>query len=199
MVNCWDDVIEKRRSIYDLGKKEVIPYDKLVNLVKHKVMHCPSAFNSQSARVVVLFENAHLRLWGMVYNALREIVPQNKFAPTEAKIKSFANGYATILFFEDSSVIAALEKKYPAYAQNFAVWAQQSNGMLQYMVWTAVEAQGAGANLQHYNELIKDNVLEEWNLPQSWKLIAQMPVGSMETSADVKSFENIEKRVKVFK
>ena len=199
MVNCWDDVIEKRRSIYDLGKKEVIPYDKLVNLVKHKVMHCPSAFNSQSARVVVLFENAHLRLWGMVYNALREIVPQNKFAPTEAKIKSFANGYATILFFEDSSVIAALEKKYPAYAQNFAVWAQQSNGMLQYMVWTAVEAQGAGASLQHYNELIEDNVLEEWNLPQSWKLIAQMPVGSMETSADVKSFKKKKKRVKVFK
>ena len=156
MVACWDDVIEKRRSIYDLGKKEVIPQDKLVNLVKHKVMHCPSAFNSQSARVVVLLGEAHLKLWGMVYNALREIVPANKFAPTEAKIKSFANGYATILFFEDTSVVTALEKKYPAYAQNFPIWVQQSNGMLQYMVWTAIEAKGAGASLQHYNELIED-------------------------------------------
>ncbi len=199
MVACWDEVIEKRRSIYDLGKKEVIPQEKLINLVKHKVMHCPSAFNSQSARAVVLLGESHLKLWGLVYNALREIVPANKFAPTEAKIKSFANGYATILFFEDEAVISSLEKKYPPYAQNFPIWAQQSNGMLQYMVWTAIEAEGAGASLQHYNELIEEQVKDEWGLPQSWKLIAQMPVGSVETSADVKSFENIEKRVKVFK
>ena len=199
MGDCFDEVIEKRRSIYDLGKKEVISSENLVNLVKHKVMHCPSAFNSQSARAVVLLGEAHLKLWGMVYNALREIVPANKFAPTEAKIKSFANGYATILFFEDLDVITELEKKYPAYAKNFSSWSQQSNGMLQYMVWTAVEAKGAGASLQHYNELIEDKVKEAWKLPQSWKLIAQMPVGSVETSADVKSFENIEKRVKVFK
>ena len=199
MDNCFDLAVEKRRSIYDLGKKEIISPENLANLVKHKVMHCPSAFNSQSARAVVLLGEAHLKLWGLVYNALREIVPANKFAPTEAKIKSFANGYATILFFEDSDVIEALEKKYPPYAQNFPLWAQQSNGMLQYMVWTAIEAKGAGASLQHYNELIEDKVKEEWGLPQSWKLIAQMPVGSVETSADVKSFENIEKRVKVFK
>ena len=199
MVACWDEVIEKRRSIYDLGKKEVIPQEKLINLVKHKVMHCPSAFNSQTARAVVLLGESHLKLWGLVYNALREIVPANKFAPTEAKIKSFANGYATILFFEDEAVISSLEKKYPPYAQNFPIWAQQANGMLQYMVWTAIEAEGAGASLQHYNELIEEQVKDEWGLPQSWKLIAQMPVGSVETSADVKSFENIEKRVKVFK
>lgn len=199
MDNCFDLAVEKRRSIYGLGKKEVISSDNLVNLVKHKVMHCPSAFNSQSARAVVLLGEEHLKLWGIVYNALREIVPPNKFAATEEKIKSFADGYATILFFEDSSVIIALEKKYSAYAKNFAVWSQQSSGMLQYMVWTAIEAKGAGASLQHYNELIEDKVKEEWNLPQSWKLIAQMPVGSVENSADVKSFENIEKRVKVFK
>lgn len=199
MDNCFDMALEKRRSIYDLGKNEVISQENLTNLVKHKVMHCPSAFNSQSARVVILFSEAHLRLWGMVYNALKEIVPQNKFSATEEKIKSFANGYATILFFEDSSVISSLEKKYPTYANNFSTWSQQSNGMLQYMIWTAVENKGAGASLQHYNELIEDKIIAELNLPLSWKLIAQMPIGSINTTADVKSFENIEKRVKVFK
>lgn len=75
----------------------------------------------------------------------------------------------------------------------------QSSGMLQYMVWAALENEGAGASLQHYNPLIDDAVAAEWKLPASWKLISQMPVGSREAPAGEKTFESIEKRVKVFK
>ncbi|MDR1959368.1 MAG: hypothetical protein LBQ54_10080 [Planctomycetaceae bacterium] len=34
-----------------------------------------------------------------------------------------------------------------------------------------------GASLQHYNPLIDEAVRKEWNLPESWQLIAQMPFG----------------------
>ncbi|NFV72581.1 nitroreductase, partial [Clostridium botulinum] len=36
---------------------------------------------------------------------------------------------------------------------------------------------GFGASLQHYNELIEEDVKKEWNIPNNWKLIAQMPFG----------------------
>ncbi len=105
----------------------------------------------------------------------------------------------TILFFEDQSEIEALQDKFPAYAQNFPLWSLQSSGMLQYMVWTALESLGLGCSLQHYNPLIDLDVAKEWGVPTSWKLISQMPVGSVEAAASEKTFESIEKRVKVFK
>jgi len=51
------------------------------------------AFNCQSARVVVLFEQAHKNFWDIVMRTLRERVPAEKFAPTEAKILSVLQFY----------------------------------------------------------------------------------------------------------
>lgn len=36
----------------------------------------------------------------------------------------------------------------PALAQAFPVWSQHQTGMLQYIVWTALEKEGLGASLQ---------------------------------------------------
>ena len=53
----------------------------------------------------------------------------------------------------------------------------QSDGMTQYAIWTALEAEGLGANLQHYNPLIDQKVATEWKVPESWELSAQMVIG----------------------
>ena len=193
------EAMAQRRSIYHLGRNQTLAEDRIVSVVEYAVKYCPSAFNSQSGRVVILFGNNHLRLREIVKNKLRLVVPEDKFAATETKIDSFASGYATILFFEDLEVIKNLEQKFPLYADNFLPWSMQSSGMLQYMVWVSLENEGAGASLQHYNPLIDEDVVREWNLPKTWKLISQMPVGSIELLADEKSFDPIEKRVKVFK
>lgn len=71
--------------------------------------------------------------------------------------------------------------------------------MLEYIIWTALEAEGAGASLQHYNPLIDAAVKQEWKLPESWMLLAQMPVGSVEAPAGEKTFLPIDERVKIFK
>ncbi len=188
-----------RRSIYHLGRHKAVTKEKIISVVEYAVKYCPSAFNSQAGRVVILLGDNHLRLWEIVKEKLQKIVPADKFVATAAKIDSFAAGYATILFFEDQAVVKNLEEKFPLYADNFSPWSLQSSGMLQYMVWVSLENEGAGASLQHYNPLIDDAVIKEWNLPPTWKLISQMPVGSKELPADEKTFEPIEKRVKVFK
>jgi predicted oxidoreductase (fatty acid repression mutant protein) len=197
-VNSFLDAIKKRRSYYAIGEEEIVPVERIEELVKEAVKYVPSAFNSQSARVVILFGENHKKLWDITEETLRKIVPEGQFASTEKKMAGFRSGYGTVLFFEDDTVIRSMQKEFELYKDNFPVWANQSNGMLQFAVWTALELEGLGASLQHYNPLIDDEVKGEWNIPESWRLIAQMPFGNPTAEPGDKDFLPLEERVKVF-
>jgi predicted oxidoreductase (fatty acid repression mutant protein) len=194
------DAVKNRRSIYGLSKESVVSDDRISEIINHAVLHTPSSFNSQSARVVVLLGEHHNKLWSVIVKeALRKVVPAGSFAQTEEKINGFAAAYGTVLFFEDQSVIEDLQANFSLYKDNFPLWSLQSSGMLQYVVWTSLEMEGFGASLQHYNPLIDDEVRKEWNLPQSWKLMSQMPFGKPVTPPGEKEFMPLEQRVKFFK
>ena len=66
-------------------------------------------------------------------------------------------------------------------------------------VWTLLEEEGFGASLQHYNPLIDEAVQVQWNLPASWKLIAEMPFGIPVQGPGEKEFKPLDERFKVFK
>ncbi|WP_409292937.1 nitroreductase family protein [Peribacillus sp. SCS-37] len=191
--------IENRRSIYSISSEAPVSDERIQEIVNHAVKYTPSAFNSQSARVVVLLGENHARLWDITKETLRKIVPAENFGSTEDKMKSFAGGYGTVLFFEDQNVVEGFQKQFELYADNFPVWSQQSSGMLQYNIWTSLELEGFGASLQHYNPLINDEVRQEWDLPENWRLIAQMPFGKPTAPAGEKEFQPLEERVKFFK
>ena len=190
--------IEKRRSIYAIGTGKPVSENRVREIVEFAATHVPSAFNSQSARVVILFGKESGKFWEMVKDALRKIVPAEQFPKTEDKIDGFNAGWGTALFFEDQTVVKQLMNDFSLYADNFPVWSNQSNGMLQFAVWTSLQSEGLGSSLQHYNELVEEDVKKEWKLDPSWKLLAQMPFGSVEAPAGEKSFNPIEDRVKVF-
>ena len=196
--SCFIESMIKRRSIYSLGNKPQVSDEDIAELVKEAVKYTPSAFNSQSARAVVLLGEDNKKLWNLVMNTLRQIVPADKFGPTEAKINSFAKGRGTVLFFEDMTTVRGLQEKFPLYQDNFPKWSGQSSGMAQFAVWTALAEAGIGASLQHYNPLIDDEVKTQWKLPLEWSLMSQMPFGSIEAPADEKTFLPIDERVKVF-
>ncbi|MBS4773662.1 MAG: nitroreductase family protein [Proteobacteria bacterium] len=195
MPNQFIELLKKRRSIYHLGPTPPLAEAEISRLIKEAVKYTPSAFNSQSARAVILFGQQSKKLWQIVHDTLQKIVPADKFAPTAQKIASFAAGNGTVLFFDDTNTVKALQEQFPLYQDNFPVWAEQANGMAQLSVWTALAEAGIGASLQHYNPLIDDEVKKEWQLPQEWKLIAQMPFGSIEAPAGDKTFIPIEERV----
>lgn len=197
--DCLAEAVVKRRSIYQLGKDEIVSSQKIIEMINTAVKYAPTAFNSQSARVVVLFGENYKKFWQMVMAKLREIVPTEKFAATEDKINSFMQGYGTVLFFEDEAVIEALQKKFPLYQDNFPKWSLQSGGMLQFIIWTMLEKAGLGASLQHYNPLIDADAAKMFDIPATWKLLAQMPFGSIAAPADEKTFLPLEERIKVFK
>ena len=191
--------VAERHTFYGIDKEAVASDDKIKEIIEKAIKYTPSAFNSQSARAVLLLEKEHDKLWDITTEALRKIVPSDSFSSTEEKINSFKNGYGTVLFFEDVSVVESLQSQFPLYKDNFPIWSQQASGMHQFVVWTGLEIEGFGASLQHYNELIVNDVKKEWNIPDKWKLIGQMPFGKPVADPSAKEYQPLENRIKVFK
>ncbi|MEA4899504.1 nitroreductase family protein [Bacillota bacterium Meth-B3] len=199
MEHTLKSAVERRRSRYAIDKQVHISDERIEEMIAHAVKHVPSPFNVQSARTVLLLGEQHERLWSIVRETLRAIVPADAFGGTAQKLAAFDAGYGTVLFFEDQSAIGALQAQFPLYKDNFPIWSLESNGMLEYVVWTALSAEGLGASLQHYNPLIDDEVKRIWQLPAEWKLLAQMPFGNPTAEPDAKQFAPLEGRFKVFK
>ena len=190
---------EQRRSIYALGSQLPVSNEEVVKLVEHAILHTPSSFNSQSTRVIILFGEEHQKLWQIAEDTLRAIVNDDEqFASTKQKMDSFKAGAGTVLFFEDHKAIKALQENAPLYADKFPTWAQHTNAMHQYAVWTALASIDIGASLQHYSPIIDDKVAETWDVDKDWELVAQLVFGAIEQQAGDKTFEPLDKRLKVF-
>ncbi|WP_408967416.1 nitroreductase family protein [Oryzomonas sp.] len=200
MKSSFGDVVKMRRSYFAISKEHVTTDERIEEIVGEAVKHVPSAFNSQSARVVILLGEQHDRLWDITKAELQKIVPPDSFKATEGKIDgAFRSGYGSVLYFEDTGVVEGLQQKFPLYKDNFPVWSNQSSGMLQFAIWTALELEGFGATLQHYNPVIDESVKTTWNIPATWKLIAQMPFGKPVSKPDEKEFHPLAERIRLFK
>lgn len=198
MERSFKEAVQHRRSYYSISNTSNVSDKQLEEIINFAVEYVPSAFDSQSTRVVLLLGDNHNKLWDMTKDALRDVVPQEAFSATEQKIDSFRAGYGTILYFEDQDVIVSLQEKFELYAHNFPIWSQQTSAMHQFTIWTMLEDVGLGASLQHYNELIEQNVSEHWQLPSSWKMMAQMPFGTPVVPPTEKIIHPVKDKVLVF-
>ena len=114
------EALKHRRSYYAIDNQTTIPDAEIEEILDFAALHTPSAFNSQSTRMVLLLREQHRRLWDIVRNTLKKTIPAAAYASTEAKInKSFAAGYGTVLFFEDTAIIEGLQKAFPLYHEKF--------------------------------------------------------------------------------
>ncbi|WP_067624797.1 nitroreductase family protein [Alicyclobacillus acidiphilus] len=191
--------IRDRRSMYALSKSSPISDQEIQNIISEIVQHTPSAFNSQSTRIVLLLRQHHDKLWNIAKEVLQSVQPEEQYRATLDRLNGFEQGYGTVLFFEDQSVIEGLQEKFPKVQDRFPVWSEQTNGMHQLAVWVALEAHGLGASLQHYNPYIDERVKQEWSLPEHWRLVAQMPFGAPTAPPREKVYQSVEERFKVFK
>jgi predicted oxidoreductase (fatty acid repression mutant protein) len=173
--------------------------ESLLDLINNNLKHTPSAMNSQSQKIFVLLNDSHRRFWDLTEEELRKIVPADKFANTEKKLKGFRDGYGTILYFDDLDITNDLIQKYPLYKDNFIAWSNQQNAMLQINIWNELANYNIGASLQHYTEVIEERVYKEYNIPKNYKMIAQMPFGGINETPSEKSFNDLKDRVVVMK
>ena len=197
-MTTFTDTLKNRRSIYPLGRNVSVSNEELTTLIKEAIKESPTAFNAQSTRAVILFGDAHEKLWEITEEALRPLTPAEAFPNTQNKLAGFKNGYGTVLFFKDTDVVKGLQEQFELYADNFPDWSEQSNGIATANTWVALVDKGLGANLQHYNPVIDEAVAKEWNIPSNWKLRSQLVFGSPETPAGEKEYMNDADRFRVF-
>ncbi|MBB3107219.1 hypothetical protein FHS24_001736 [Psychrobacter luti] len=188
---------DERRSVYALGNELPVATQEIVNMAERVLLHTPSSFNSQSSRLVVLFGAQHQQLWDIAEEKLRAAVGDGDFSGSKQKLDGFRAAAGTVLFYEDKSVTQALQEQFALYADRFPVWAQQTSAMHQYAMWTELRTLNVGANLQHYNPLIDEDAAKAFSIPDSWELVAQMPLGSIVEPAGDKTYQPVNERMKV--
>ena len=67
------DLIKTRRSIYQIANSSPISDEDIIEIVNEAVKHSPTAFNSQSSRVVILLGTHHEKLWDITTETLRKL------------------------------------------------------------------------------------------------------------------------------
>lgn len=190
--------MKQRRTIKSLGKKVLYSSDYLSDLIKEAVHCCPSALNSQSVRVIILTDKAHFKFWDMVKSVQAKNLPEHIVESAHMKIDQCMKAYGTVLFFEDLEVVRQLQKLKPLQAAEFTVWSEQTSGMAQFAVWTALSSAGLGAALHHYNPAIDLETTAMFDLPASWHMKAQLVFGSIQKSAAEKFVEDDETLFRVY-
>ena len=199
MNRSLEELLKKRRSRYKLEKEIGVSDECIVELLQETVKQVPSTFNSQSTRLVLLLGDSHSRFWQIVLKSIAGITTPEAYEKSKQKIETaFAGGHGTILFFEDSATIEKLKKEYPLYAKEFQIYSEHTSAMHQIVVWLLLADANIGASLQHYEQLVEKDVKQQFSLPESWKLIAQMPFGNPTDTPLQKSVLSFDQTIRIF-
>ena len=174
------NLLDGRRSIYELSPQWVRPQAEVEEMLRQILLKTPSAYNAQPVRIMLLTGQNHTAHWQVVEDALIAHVGREAYDNrTRNKVhKAFMNGVATLLFLDYTPATEALQQKYPSYAHNFPLWAEQVQGSHQALVWSALAHMGFGANLQHYIGFADKEIKERLLIPGELRLVAQMPFGA---------------------
>lgn len=80
MADAFLDAVERRRTYYSLSDASPIPNARIQSLVERATRHAPSAYNVQSARVVLLLGERHKQAWRIVAESYASTVPASASA-----------------------------------------------------------------------------------------------------------------------
>lgn len=193
-----------RRSIYALSPESPISDERIVEIVQHAITHCPSPFNTQAARAVILLKGEHEKLWDLAAEVASKTFPPPIYESLIPRLAGYKSGYGTVMWFENQDSFKATEEqlgpqRWAGVKDKVPDWSNHSTGMHQYAVWMAFSAEGFGCNLQHYNPFIDQMVQQEWNVPVEWSLKAQLVFGKPIGSPREKTALPLEERVMVHK
>lgn len=195
----FKDLLEKRRSVYALGKNTPFSKEEIVTAIRHTVRQAPSASNSQTTRAIVLFDEANEKLWDHIYKVQKGVLPSNMWDMMSGVMEGARdNAVGTVLFFEDRDAVDAM----PTSGARSEAYKQNNSAIVQYGVWLRLAEMDLGASLQHFNvgyeQGFDKDIREMFNLPDSYELIAQMPFGSIESPAGEKTHIEADTQVQVF-
>ena len=195
---AYSDILRTRRSIYILNDQLPISQQVVTDRVKEAISLSPTAFMMQDVHAIVITGDNHHKLWDkIVHDTLQKIVPPEPFKRTEIKLQTFSKGAGTILLFRDLAAVEQMKQDYATYANEMDSWSWQDVGITMVNIWNSLAETGVGANIQHYNPLIDDEVKATWNVPAGYQLVGQMVYGGIVSRPGDKERKDVNELVQV--
>ena len=94
-----------RRTCWQLARCPTTADQTILDIVNEAMLHSPSAFNSQSTRMLVLLGSEHEHLWMEIAKPiLRVCAPEHVWPMTEKKLEGFASAHGTVSLESSSSL-----------------------------------------------------------------------------------------------
>ena len=195
---AYSDILKTRRSIYILNDQLPVSREVVVSRIKEAASLSPTAFMMQDIHAVVLTGDDHKKLWDqIVHDALQKIVPPEPFKRTEIKLQTFSKAYGTILLLRDLDAVEQMKNDYATYADEMDAWSWQDLGIAMVNIWNSLAEINVGANIQHYNPLIDDEVKATWDISDNYQLVGQMVYGGIVSRPGDKERKGGDELVKV--
>lgn len=170
-------IFKEKRVIHGISKQSSIFNENIQKIINNAIKYTSYFWDFQNIGVLLLLGEDHNKVWDITKETLRKKVSAENFSFTEEKINSLRNAYGTMLFFEDKSAIEESESQIVIHNVNLSISHRKYLDILELVLNTASENESQGALLQHYNYFIDGEIQKEWDVPDSWKLIVQMPFG----------------------
>jgi predicted oxidoreductase (fatty acid repression mutant protein) len=79
MSDAYLAAIATRRTNYAITPKSSVSDEKLEAIIKHCVLHCPTSFNTQSSRAVLVIGAENTKLWKMISESFLKDMPEGGF------------------------------------------------------------------------------------------------------------------------
>ncbi|KAI1842490.1 hypothetical protein JX266_011385 [Neoarthrinium moseri] len=171
-----------RRTVYALKGSSSVSDSRIEEVVKDVLSFAPSSYNTQSARITLVLGDKHKQFWDIVIKESEPILKgagEAVWNAMEPRFQGFKNAYGSVVFWEDGKTIKQAQDTHKASAAMFPEWADHASGMHQLLVWTALELEGLGANLQHMNAIppVEAALKKFLDVPEEWKLKAHLNFG----------------------
>lgn len=92
----FSEAVKARRTYYALDSSSPIPDARIQEVVSHAILHVPSAFNSQTSRVVILLNDEHKKCWDLIAEIYKQQLSAEKFEHANQRFQGFRKGYGTV-------------------------------------------------------------------------------------------------------
>ncbi|KAL7911029.1 Nitroreductase-like protein [Trichoderma velutinum] len=178
----WLAAAKYRRSVYPLRDTSAVSDDRVADIVKEVLSFAPSSYNTQPVRITLVQGEKHKMLWDIAIEEAEPIlkgVSEDVWNSMSRQFQAFRGAHGSVIFWEDTETIKEASMAHKSAAHMFGEWSDHANAMHQILIWSALELEGVGANLQHMNTIppVEAAFKIFLGIPNEYKLKAHLNYG----------------------
>ncbi|KAK7408311.1 hypothetical protein QQX98_009513 [Neonectria punicea] len=178
----WLGAAKHRRTVYGLKGTSSVPDSRVQEILQQVLSFAPSSYNTQPVRITLVTGEKHKQFWDAIIAAAEPILKgagEQVWTMMSGMFQAHKAAYGSVVFWESGNSIKEAGETHQSAAHMFGEFGDHATGMHQILVWTALELEGLGANLQHLNAIppVEAALKKFCGVPDDYKLKAHLNYG----------------------